>query len=100
MKSGFSAMPRSRRDLPTPTITASEVGNPFLINAYTLVNLNSRYVVTKNIELFAMGRNIFDEHYASFGQMSNNLFNNNNLSQFQGPGAPATGYAGVRIHWN
>ena len=47
-----------------------------------------------------MGRNIFDEHYASFGQMSNNLFNNNNLSQFQGPGAPATGYAGVRIHWN
>ena len=70
------------------------------IPAYTLVNLNSRYVVTKNIELFAMGRNIFDEHYASFGQMSNNLFNNNNLSQFQGPGAPATGYAGVRIHWN
>jgi len=66
---------------------------------YTIVNLNSRYMLTKNVELFAMGRNIFDVHYASLGQMSNNLFNNNNPSQFQGPGAPATGYAGVRIHW-
>ena len=67
---------------------------------YTIVNLNSRYAVTKNVELFAMGRNIFDVHYSSFGQMSNNLFNNNSISQFQGPGAPATGYAGVRVHWN
>ncbi len=67
---------------------------------YTIVNLNSRYVINKHIELFAMGRNIFDAHYASFGQMSNNLFNNNNPSQFQGPGAPATAYAGIRIHWN
>ncbi|WP_347989313.1 TonB-dependent receptor [Methylomonas sp. AM2-LC] len=70
------------------------------IPGYTVVNLNGRYTLTKNIELFAMGRNIFDVHYASVAQMSNNLFNNNSISQFQGPGAPATGYAGVRIHWD
>ncbi len=70
------------------------------IPAYTIVNLNSRYVVTKNLELFAMGRNVLDNHYVSFGQMSQNIFNANSSSQFQGPGAPATAYAGVRLHWN
>lgn len=67
---------------------------------YTLVNLNARYVVTKNIELFAMGHNIFDNHYASFGQMGQNFFQNNQTTTFMGPGAPATGYAGIRLHWD
>ena len=66
---------------------------------HTIVNLNSRYVVTKNFELFAMGRNIFDNHYTSFGQLGQNFFTGQN-TQFQGPGAPASGYAGVRIHWD
>ncbi|MGZ5029984.1 MAG: TonB-dependent receptor [Methylobacter sp.] len=70
------------------------------ISDYTVVNLNARYVVTKNVELFAMGRNIFDNHYASFGQLGQNFFQNNQTTTFMGPGAPATGYAGVRIHWN
>ncbi|MDD2659060.1 MAG: TonB-dependent receptor [Methylococcales bacterium] len=69
------------------------------IPSYTVVNLNARYVVTKNIELFATGRNIFDNHYASFGQMGNNFFNGQ-TTQFQGPGAIAAGYAGIRVHWN
>jgi outer membrane receptor protein involved in Fe transport len=67
---------------------------------YTVVNLNARYVVTKNIELFATGRNILDNHYASFGQLGQNFFQNNQTTTFMGPGAPATGYAGIRIHWN
>jgi iron complex outermembrane recepter protein len=66
---------------------------------YTVLNINARYAVTKNIELFAMGKNVLDHHYVSFGQMGNNFFTGNN-TQFQGPGAPATGYAGVRVHWN
>lgn len=70
------------------------------IPGYTIVNLNTRYVVTENIEVFAMGRNIFNQQYASFGQMGPNFFENNQPTQFWGPGAPATGYAGVRIHWN
>ncbi len=70
------------------------------ISDYTVVNLNARYVVNKNIELFAMGRNIFDNHYASFGQVGQNFFQNNQTTTFMGPGAPATGYAGIRIRWN
>ncbi len=67
---------------------------------YAIVNLNTRYVINKNVELFAMGKNIFDNHYVSFSQLGQNFFNNNNPTQFQGPGAPATGYAGIRVHWN
>ncbi len=70
------------------------------ISDYTVVNLNTRYVITKNVELFAMGKNIFDNPYVSFAQLGQNFFNYNNPTQFQGPGAPATGYAGIRVHWN
>ncbi|MEY3190896.1 MAG: hypothetical protein RIS10_1013 [Pseudomonadota bacterium] len=70
------------------------------ISGYAVINLNARYVVTKNIELYAMGRNIFDNHYASFGQIGQNAFQDDALTTFKGPGAPATGYAGVRIHWD
>jgi len=70
------------------------------ISGYAVVNLNARYVVTKNIELYAMGRNILDNHYASFGQMGQNVFQDDALTTFKGPGAPATGYAGVRVHWD
>jgi outer membrane receptor protein involved in Fe transport len=66
---------------------------------YAILNLNSRYALTKHVELFAMGRNVLDNHYLSFGQMSQNFFTGAN-TQFQGPGAPATGYAGVRVHWD
>lgn len=69
------------------------------IPSYTVVNLNTRYVVNQYVELFAMGRNIFDQHYASFGQVGQNFFQNDQATQFWGPGAPATGYAGIRLHW-
>jgi len=65
-----------------------------------VVNLNARYVITKNIELLAMGRNIFDHHYSSFGQIGKDYFKNNQSTTFMGPGPPATGYAGVRVNWN
>ena len=67
---------------------------------YTIVNINARYVVTKNIELYATGRNVLDNHYASFGQLGQNLYQNNASTTYMGPGAPATGYAGVRLHWD
>ena len=66
---------------------------------YTIVNLNTRYLVTKNIELFAMGRNIFNQHYRSYGQLGQNVYLNNQATTFMGPGAPATGYGGIRVHW-
>ena len=68
--------------------------------SYTVVNLNTRYALTKNIELFAFGRNIFDQHYKTFGQLGQNFFQNGQATQFLGPGAPATAYAGIRLNWD
>lgn len=70
------------------------------IPAFTIVNLNAKYFVTKNIELFAMARNIFNEHYGNYGQLGQNYFAGNSATTFISPGAPATGYAGVRLHWD
>ena len=69
------------------------------IPSWTTVNLNTRYRVSKNVELFAFGRNIFDQHYKTFGQMGQNFFQGGQTSQFWGPAAPATAYAGVRINF-
>ena len=70
------------------------------IPSYTVLNINARYIVTKNIELYATGRNVLDNHYASFGQLGQNFFLSNEKATYMGPGAPATGYAGVRLHWD
>ena len=67
--------------------------------SYTVLNLNAKYFVTKEIELFAMGRNVTSQQYYSYGQIGHNFFNQNNQTTFLGPGAPATAYAGIRIHW-
>ena len=70
------------------------------IGGYTVVNLNAKYLITKNIELFAMGRNIFNQHYGNYGQLGQNYFQGNSATTFVGPGAPASGYAGIRVHWD
>ena len=69
------------------------------LSDYTVVNLNGRYIVNRYLELFAMGRNILDNHYLSFGQMGQNFYTGQN-AQFVGPGAVATGFAGIRLHWD
>lgn len=68
------------------------------VSGWAVMNLNTRYVLTRNVELFAMGRNIFNNHYATFGMLNHNSFDGIN-SAFLGPGAPATGYAGVRVQF-
>jgi outer membrane receptor protein involved in Fe transport len=66
---------------------------------YVVLNLNTRYRVHKNLELFAMARNITDEHYKTFGLVNRNAFSNptGNVSTFSSPGAPIGGWAGFRI---
>lgn len=67
--------------------------------SYTVLNLNAKYFVTKEIEIFAMGRNITNQQYYSYGQVGQNFFQGNSPTTFLGPGAPATAYAGIRFHW-
>ncbi|MGJ0486714.1 MAG: TonB-dependent receptor [Methylomicrobium sp.] len=67
------------------------------VSEYAIVNLNTRYAVTKNVELFAMARNVFDANYESYGVVNRNFFKNGTPEAFLGPGAPISGWAGIRV---
>ena len=53
-------------DFPTPTITASAVGNPFVINGYTLVDLRAG-IASKDDRwrVSVYGKNVFNQYYWS-----------------------------------
>ena len=63
---------------------------------YAIVNLNTRYVVTKNVEVFAMARNVFDTRYENYGVVNQNFFTGQ-PERFLGPGAPIGGWGGIRV---
>ncbi|MGD0585242.1 MAG: TonB-dependent receptor [Oryzomonas sp.] len=67
------------------------------VSGYVVVNLNTRYRVTKHLELFALANNVFDRQYETFGAVSNNFFTGQ-TERFLSPGAPISGWAGVRVH--
>jgi len=67
------------------------------VSEYAIVNLNTRYEVTKNVELFAMARNVFDANYETYGIVNRNFFKGGNPEAFLGPGAPISGWAGIRV---
>lgn len=68
------------------------------IGAFTTINLDTRYVVAKNVELFAIARNISNANYQNFGMLNTNFFTGQQ-ERFLTPGAPITGYAGIRVHF-
>jgi iron complex outermembrane recepter protein len=93
------------------------VGSQFLIHddsnlnpkvpAYWVVNLHTSYQVTKNIEIFGLVQNLFDQRYYSAGTFFNTAgFNNStpggaNLFTFNDPhtflpGMPLAIYGGIR----
>jgi outer membrane receptor protein involved in Fe transport len=75
---------------------------------YTLVNLDARYLVSGNFEVFARVNNLFDRRYYNFGVVGQNFFTGPNRTfgpaagvdpaaeQFRGPGAPRGAWLGVR----
>ncbi|WP_348760037.1 TonB-dependent receptor [Candidatus Methylocalor cossyra] len=69
------------------------------IGAYVLLNLNIRYVITKNVEVFAMARNISNAEFQNFGVLNTNFFTGRQ-ERFLTPGAPVTGYAGIRVRFD
>lgn len=68
---------------------------------YVVVNLNSRYRLTENVEIFALANNVFDEQYQSFGLVNRNAFSNpvGNVESFLSPGANIAGWAGIRVRF-
>lgn len=78
------------------------------IPGYTVVNLDSRYKLSKEIELFGRVNNLFDRQYANFGLLGNNAFAGADRSfdpanganeQFRGYGAPRGLWIGLRYSW-
>ncbi len=67
--------------------------------AYWVVNLRSSYQVTKNVELFGLVQNLFNQRYYTFGtffQKEEVPFLALNDPRTVIPGAPLAAYAGVR----
>ena len=76
---------------------------------YTLINLDGRYLVTKNLEVFARVNNVLDRRYYNFGVVGQNFFTGPDRSfgpavgvdptaeQFRGPGAPRGVWLGVKF---
>jgi len=74
---------------------------------YWLVNLHSSYQVTKNVEVFGLIQNLFNQHYFAAGTFfdnggfNSNTFGANNFLVLNDPrtflpGMPFAAYAGVR----
>ncbi len=72
------------------------------VDEYVVVNLNTRYALTRHVELFALANNVFDARYETFGLINRNAFSSpvGNAEAFLAPGAPLSGWAGVRVRFD
>jgi iron complex outermembrane receptor protein len=78
------------------------------VPGYTVVNLDGRYSVSHDLEVFARLSNLFDRKYSNFGLLGENFFNGPGRTydatavtndQFRGPGAPRGAWVGLRYQW-
>jgi iron complex outermembrane recepter protein len=76
---------------------------------YFLIDLDTTYHVTKQLEVFARVSNLLDKQYASFGVLGQNVFTGPNRTfdganpvneQFVGVGAPRSFWLGLRYAWD
>ena len=75
------------------------------VGGYAVVNLDTRYQVTRGLSLFARVDNLFDRRYASFAILGRNVFTgsgqsfdgtNSRPEQFRGHGAPRGAWLGMQ----
>jgi outer membrane receptor protein involved in Fe transport len=78
------------------------------IPGYFLIDLDTTYNVTKQLQVFATIRNLLNKKYSTFGILGENFFNGPNHTfngaapvdeQFLGLGAPRGAWVGVRYAW-
>jgi len=78
------------------------------VPGYALLNLDGRWRLARNVELFARINNVFDRQYSNFGVLGYNAFANadrtfdpaNSLAEpFLGVGTPRGAWLGVRYEW-
>ncbi len=64
------------------------------VPGYAVVNLDTHYNINNNWKLFGKVNNVFDNQYATFGVLGNNIFNGQD-EQFRSPAAPRAAWVGV-----
>ncbi|HEY9024867.1 MAG TPA: TonB-dependent receptor, partial [Burkholderiaceae bacterium] len=78
------------------------------VPGYAVLNVDARWKLRKNVELFARVDNVFDREYANFGVLGLNAFANpakafdpaNPVAEpFYGLGAPRGAWLGLRYEW-
>jgi len=78
------------------------------IAGYFLIDMDSTYQLTKQLQVFATVSNLLNKRYASFGVLGQNFFNGPNHTfdgaspfneQFVGPGAPRGVWVGLHYAW-
>ena len=78
------------------------------VSGYTLLNLDGRWRISNQLELFARIDNVFDTKYANVGVLGTNVFANptktfdpvNAVAEpFYGLGAPRGAWIGLRYEW-
>ena len=79
------------------------------VPAYSVVNLDARFQVNKEVELFGRVNNLFNRQYANFGILGRNQFAgpgnnfdpaNGVIEQFRGYGMPRGIWVGLRFSWS
>jgi iron complex outermembrane recepter protein len=65
------------------------------VPGYAMVNLDTHYQINQNWKLFGKVNNVFDNEYATFGVLGNNIFNADAAEQFRSPAAPRAAWLGV-----
>ena len=78
------------------------------VPGYALLNLDARWRLARNVEVFARINNVFDRQYSNFGVLGYNAFANaartfdpaNPLAEpFLGVGTPRGAWLGMRYEW-
>jgi len=78
------------------------------ISGYFLIDLDTTYNVTKQLQVFATVKNLLNKKYSTFGILGENFFNGPNHTfdganpvneQFLGLGAPRGVWVGMRYAW-
>ena len=80
-------------------IVGDEANQNAKIPAYWVVNLHSSYKVSENVEVFGLVRNLFDQHYYTYGtffDVTTAPYLNLTDSRTFLPGMPFAAYLGVR----
>ncbi|MBA3696531.1 MAG: TonB-dependent receptor [Methylotenera sp.] len=65
------------------------------VPGYAVMHLDTHYSLNENWKLFAKVNNVFDNKYATFGVLGENIFNAQTPEQFRSPAAPRAAWVGV-----